>query len=181
MTIETEATSTELDSVDRFLAEWSEDVPELDIEVEGIVDRIYALSKRLRQSADDTFAAYGLNHGEWKVLLALRRTGPPYRRSPGWLAENLCLSSGAMTNRLDRLEQADLVRRLPDPKDRRALQVELTDEGHRVWKESIGAQATKEAGIASALDETEKRELTTLLRKLMLSFERDQQPASLRR
>jgi DNA-binding MarR family transcriptional regulator len=177
VTVETsqkDQTATELDSVDRFLEEWNEDVPELDLEVEGIVDRIYALSKRLRQSADDTFAVYGLNNGEWKVLLALRRTGTPYRRSPGWLAEHLCLSSGAMTNRLDRLEQAGLVQRLPDPKDRRALQVELTEEGHRVWKESIGAQATKEAGIASALDETEKRELTALLRKLMLSFERDQ-------
>jgi DNA-binding MarR family transcriptional regulator len=181
VTIETEEKSADLDSIDRFLAEWNEDVPELDFEVEGIVDRIYNLAKRLRQSADETFAAYGLNHGEWKVLLALRRTGAPYRRSPGWLAEHLCLSSGAMTNRLDRLEQAGLVRRLPDPKDRRALQVELTDEGHRVWKESIGAQATKEASIASALDDEEKRELTALLRKLMLSFERDQQPAGVSR
>jgi len=180
VTVET-SQKEQLDSVDRFLEQWNEDVPELDFEVEGIVDRIYTLSKRLRQSADDTFAAYGINHGEWKVLLALRRTGAPYRRSPGWLAEHLCLSSGAMTNRLDRLEQAELVRRLPDPKDRRALQVELTDEGHRVWQESIGAQAIKEAGIASALDETEKQELTTLLRKLMLSFEQDQQPAAAKR
>ena len=182
MTIETEEQkSADLDSIDKFLSEWNEDVPELDFEVEGIVDRIYTLAKRLRHSADETFAAYGLNHGEWKALLALRRTGAPYRRSPGWLAEHLCLSSGAMTNRLDRLEQAGLVRRLPDPKDRRALQVELTDEGHRVWKESIGAQATKEASLASSLEDSEKRELTALLRKLMLSFERDQQPAGMSR
>jgi DNA-binding MarR family transcriptional regulator len=181
VTIETEQRAADQDSIDRFLAEWNEDVPELDFEVEGIVDRIYALAKRLRQSADDTFAAYGLNHGEWKVLLALRRTGAPYRRSPGWLAEHLTLSSGAMTNRLDRLEQAGLVRRLPDPKDRRALQVELTDEGHRVWQESIGAQATKESEIASTLDTSEKQELTSLLRRLMLSFERDQEPAGAKR
>jgi len=77
-----------------------------------------------------------------------------------------------MTNRIDRLERAGLVRRLPDPKDRRALQVELTDDGHRVWKESTGAQAAKEATIASTLDESEKDELTALLRRLMLSFER---------
>ena len=133
MTIETEEQqSADLDSIDKFLSEWNEDVPELDFEVEGIVDRIYTLAKRLRQSADETFAAYGLNHGEWKALLALRRTGPPYRRSPGWLAEHLCLSSGAMTNRLDRLEQAGLVRRLPDPKDRRANRLFLTASGRQL-------------------------------------------------
>ena len=102
----------------------------------------------------------------------LRRSGAPYRRSPGWLAEHLSLSSGAMTNRLDRLEEAGLVRRLPDPDDRRALKVELTDEGHQVWRDAIGAQAIKEASIASELDAEEKQQLTVLLRRLMLYFER---------
>jgi DNA-binding MarR family transcriptional regulator len=173
MTIETDTATSRLDSIDRFLEEWDEDVPELDPAVEGVVDRIYALSKYLRRSADETFTDFGLNYGEWKALLALRRTGEPYRRSPGWLAEHLNLSSGAMTNRLDRLEEAGLVRRLPDPKDRRALKVELTDEGHRIWRDSIGAQAVKEAEIASTLTEAEKEQLTALLRKLMLSFEAD--------
>jgi DNA-binding MarR family transcriptional regulator len=161
-----------LDSVDRFLEEWNEDVPELDLTVEGIVDRIQHLSKYIKQTADETFASFGLNQGEWKVLHALRRTGAPYRRSPGWLAERLSLSTGAMTNRLDRLEQAGLVRRLPDPKDRRALEVELTKEGHRVWRDSTGSQAEKEAFFAGALDKREKEELTALLRRLMLAFER---------
>jgi DNA-binding MarR family transcriptional regulator len=172
VTIETDRAATELDSVDRFLDSWEEDVPELDLAVEGIVDRILTLTKYLKRSADETFAEFGLNHGEWKVLLALRRSGAPYRRSPGWLAEHLSLSSGAMTNRLDRLEEAGLVRRLPDPNDRRALKVELTDEGHQVWRDSTGAQAIKEASIASELDAEEKQQLTALLRRLMLSFER---------
>ena len=172
MTIETDRAATGLDSVDRFLESWEEDVPELDLAVEGIVDRILTLTKYLKRSADETFAEFGLNHGEWKVLLALRRSGDPYRRSPGWLAEHLSLSSGAMTNRLDGLEEAGLVRRLPDPNDRRALKVELTDEGHQAWRDSIGAQAIKEASIASELDDSEKEQLTALLRRLMLSFER---------
>jgi DNA-binding MarR family transcriptional regulator len=171
VTVESDTAASQLDSVDRFLASWDEDVPELDPVVEGIVDRILALSKYLKRSADETFGAYGLNHGEWKVLLALRRSGDPYRRSPGWLAEHLSLSSGAMTNRLDRLEEAGLVRRLPDPSDRRALKVELTDQGHQTWRESIGAQALKEAEIASTLDDDEKEQLTVLLRRLMRSFE----------
>src|SRR5919109_21629 len=164
-------TATERDSIDLFLDAWNEDIPQLDPTVEGIVDRIYTLSKYLRRTMDETLAAFGLNHGEWKVLLALRRSGPPYRRSPGWLAERAGLSSGAMTNRLDRLEEAGLIRRLPDPDDRRALQVELTPKGHEVWEASTGAQAEKEALVASALDERQKQQLTKLLRRLMLAFE----------
>jgi DNA-binding MarR family transcriptional regulator len=161
------------DSVDRFLEDWNEDVPELDLTVEGIVDRIQQLGKYIRRSADETFAGFGLNDGEWKLLHALRRTGEPYRRSPGWLAERMRLSSGAMTNRLDRLEEAGLIRRLPDPEDRRALKVELTEEGHKIWHECIAAQAEKEALVASTLDVAEKEQLTRLLRRLMLAFERD--------
>jgi DNA-binding MarR family transcriptional regulator len=159
------------DSVDRFLEAWNEDIPQLDPVVEGIVDRIYSLGKYLKRSMEETLAEFELNHGEWKVLAMLRRSGAPYRRSPGWLAERAGLSTGAMTNRLDRLEEAGLVRRLPDPDDRRALQVELTDDGHRIWEASTGAQAQKEALIASALDERQKEQLTKLLRRLMLVFE----------
>jgi DNA-binding MarR family transcriptional regulator len=77
-----------------------------------------------------------------------------------------------MTNRLDRLEEAGFVRRLPDPDDRRSIQVELTDEGHRLIDESIGAQAAKEGVIASTLDDVERKELNALLRRLMLAVER---------
>src|SRR5918999_1368978 len=119
--------AAELDSIDRFLEAWNEDIPQLDPVVEGIVDRIFALGKYLKRSMEETLAEFDLNQGEWKVLLAPRRPAPPYRRSPGWLAEREGLSTGAMTNRLDRLQEAGLVRRLPNPDDRRAIQVELTD------------------------------------------------------
>ena len=79
---------------------------------------------------EETLDEHGLSWGEWKVLGLLRHAGPPYRSSPGYLAERAELSSGAMTNRLDRLEAAGLIRRLPDPTDRRGVQVELTEAGH---------------------------------------------------
>jgi DNA-binding MarR family transcriptional regulator len=91
--------------------------------------------------------------------------------SPGKLAEDIGLSSGAMTNRLDRLEAADLIRRLPDPDDRRALQVELTEAGWQAWQDTVGTQARKEALVANALDPSEKVLLNALLRRLMLEFE----------
>jgi DNA-binding MarR family transcriptional regulator len=159
------------DNVDRMLEVWKHELPDLDLATEGIVERIQKLNKYLDRAMNQTLAEFGLDRGEWHLLGALRRSGPPYRRSPGHLAEDIGLSSGAMTNRLDRLEEAGLVRRLPDPDDRRGLKVELTDAGWQAWQDSTGAQAEKEALVASALDQAEKEALNGLLRRLMLEFE----------
>jgi DNA-binding MarR family transcriptional regulator len=166
----------ERDHIDRFLEE--HELPGVDLEVEGIVDRINGLRRRIHRMLDETLADFGLSDGEYKALNHLRLADPPHRHSVGQLAERAELSSGAMTNRLDRLEKAGLVRRLPDPEDRRGVLVELTAEGHRVWEESVSAQAAKESLIAAALDSEEKRQLNALLRRLMLEFERREQGRS---
>lgn len=166
------ARASEQDHVDRFLESLGDKVPALDLAVEGIVDRIMGLSQRLKHSMEETLAQLGLNYGEWKVLGSLVHAGPPHRRSPGWLSERHGLSSGAMTNRLDQLEKAGFVRRLPDPDDRRGLQIQLTDQGMQIWRDAAGTQAVKEALIASALTDREKEQLNALLRRLMLEFER---------
>src|SRR5881392_3422780 len=159
---------TEQDHVDRWLE--SVDLPGVDKEVEGIVDRINGLRRRFHAMADETLEELGL--GEWKVLTHLRLSGPPHRRSAGALSKQAELSSGAMTNRLDRMEEAGLVKRVPDPEDRRGVQVDLTKEGHAKWEEGLGAQAANESLIAAALTKNEKRELNALLRRLMREFER---------
>jgi DNA-binding MarR family transcriptional regulator len=104
-------------------------------------------------------------------VLGLLRRSPGMRRSPGYLAVHAELSSGAMTNRLDNLEKAGLIRRQPDPNDRRGVQVELTDAGVDAYNESTAAQAAKEQLIASALSAKEKDELNNLLRRLMIVAE----------
>ncbi|HET7857018.1 MAG TPA: MarR family transcriptional regulator [Gaiellaceae bacterium] len=168
-----EAKIAERDHVDRWLETVDlSSIPNLDLEVEGIVDRIMGLQRRFKRSMEETLAEHGLSHGEWKVLGALFRAGEPYQRSAGKLADVCECSSGAMTNRLDRLETEGLVRRLPDPDDRRGVLVELTAKGHEVWNESTGAQARKEALVAGALNKREKKQLNSLLRGLMLEFER---------
>ena len=162
----------ERDHVDRFLDEVKDELPpELDLEIEGIVDRIGGINRRIQRALDETLRDYGLSHTDWRILGALRWAGPPYRRSAGELAKIADLSSGAMTNRLDQLEQAGLVRRLPDPDDRRGVLVEPTEEGHRLRDETVGVQARKEALVISALNERERRQLSTLLRRVMLAFE----------
>ena len=161
------------DHVDRWLENaWLQDIPNLDLEVEGIVDRMNGLSRRFKRALNQTIAEHGLSFEEWDVLGALRRAGPPFRRSAGELAEISDLSSGAMTSRLDRLEKAGLVKRLPDPNDRRGVLIELTKTGQEKWLETTGAGAAQEALMASALTQREKKQLNALLRKLMVEFER---------
>jgi DNA-binding MarR family transcriptional regulator len=160
----------ERDHIDRFLESIRESLPMLDPEVEGIVDRISALSRRFHRALDETLAEFDLDHVEWKLLGILSRR-PEYRTSPGALARMIELSSGAMTNRLDRLEEAGLLRRRPHPNDRRGIQVEITDEGRRLYHDAVGAQAAKEAFVTGTLDEDEKQHLNALLRRLLLEFE----------
>jgi DNA-binding MarR family transcriptional regulator len=168
------AARAEQDHIDRFLEKIAPEMPTLDLAVEGIVDRLMGLSRRLKRMLDETLEDVGLSSGEWKVLCSLRHSGPPYRSSPGRLADNAELSSAAMTNRLDRMEAAGLIRRLPDPTDRRALLVELTDEGRIKWEQAVDAQAAKEALVASALSGREKEQLNALLRRMMIAFERQE-------
>ena len=166
------ATTEARDHVDRFLESIRDVLPMLDPEVEGLVDRIGGLSRRFSRFLDETLAEFKLDHAEWKLLGLLARRGEAYSSSPGKLARMMELSSGAMTNRLDRLEEAGLLRRRPDPNDRRGIQVELTDEGRRVYEDSVGVQARKEALVAAALNDDEKQQLNALLRRLMVEFER---------
>jgi DNA-binding MarR family transcriptional regulator len=159
----------EQDHVDRFLATLSPEL-QVDLEVEGIVDRINGLSRRIKRTMQETTEEHGLGYGEWHLLARLHNSKTPL--SPGELSKRLELSSGAMTNRLDHLERRGLVLRRANPDDRRALLVELTPEGTRLYRETVRAQAEKENVVASALSAEEKQQLNVLLRRLMLAFER---------
>src|SRR5438093_5230457 len=154
----TKAKTQERDHIDRFLESIRERLPMLDPEVEGIVDRNVGLNRRFHRALDETLAEFELDYAEWKLLGLLSREEEVYRSSPGRLARLMELSSGAMTNRLYRLEQAGLIRRLPDPSDRRGTQVELTPKGKRVYEDAIGVQGRKESLVAAALTDAEKKQ-----------------------
>jgi len=165
--------STERDHVDRFLEEISADLPpDLDLTVEGIVDRIGGIQRRIRRMHDETLDQFGLTISDWHVLTALRWAGQPYRRKAGELARRAELTSGAMTSRLDALESDGLVRRLRDPDDRRSVLVELTEKGRQKHEQAMGIQAEKEALLAEALSDREAEELNSLLRRVMITLER---------
>src|SRR6476661_4663336 len=138
-----------IDHLDEMLVVWAREIPDLDPVAEGIVERIQILAKGFDRSMDETLVQFGLDRRAYHLLGRLRSYGPPYRRSPGQLASDMRLSSGTITNRLDRLEEAGLIRRLPDPNDRRGQIIEPTEKGHEAWGNTVGTQAEREQRIAS--------------------------------
>jgi DNA-binding MarR family transcriptional regulator len=160
------------DSIDRFVEDhvWA-DFPSLDPEIEGIVNRMYVLGKYLKRSFDETASEFGINKGELDVLKLLRRAEEPHRLSPSQLSERLHLSSGAMTNRLDRLETQGLIERLPDPSDRRGVLVQLTEKGDEIFHSAIERQIEKEKGLFAPLSKAERDKLSRVLRKLIVEIE----------
>jgi DNA-binding MarR family transcriptional regulator len=158
-----------MDEIDRIVTQWNRVRPDLDVTPTNTLQRITRLSMLQSASFARVFEPYGVTFGEYLVLAALRRAGPPYRMNPTALFNAVILSSGAMTNRLDRLEAMGLVERLPDPTDRRGRLVALTDRGLGLVDTSVADHLENERRLLGALDEKEQSQLAGLLRKLLLS------------
>jgi DNA-binding MarR family transcriptional regulator len=157
------------DEVDRIVAQWNSVRPDLDVSPTHTLQRITRADLLQTMSFAEVFGRYGLTWGEYLVLAALRRAGPPYRMNPTTLFNSVVLSSGAMTNRLDQLEEMGLVQRLPDPNDRRGRLVELTPKGRALVDKAVVDHLANEERLLSGLSESERARLADLLRKLLLS------------
>lgn len=159
------------DHVDHLIDQWKRERPDLDVSPMGIIARMSRLSRFLERSINSVQAHYRINESQFGVLAALRRAGSPYCLSPTELYNSLLISSGAMTNRLDRLTTAGLIRRVPDPSDGRSMLVQLTSRGHRLIDEAAAAHYENEHRLLASLPVSEKKALAGLLRKLLLEFE----------
>jgi DNA-binding MarR family transcriptional regulator len=140
--------------------------PQIDPEVEGIVNRVDKINRYVQNTFRASLGEANLTKEEWKVLLALYGTV----RSHGWLCRDLDVSTGAMTNRLDKLERRGLIQRSPDPNDRRGVLLELTPAGLDHMEEYINIGATRERELLDGLTATDKQELNRLLSKLLVSL-----------
>jgi DNA-binding MarR family transcriptional regulator len=160
------------DRVDRLMAQWQRQRPDLDHGPLAVIGRITLLAHLLAGELDRTYAAYGTNAGGFDVLAALRRSGPPHRLSPTALFQQLLISSGGMTHRVDKLEAAGLVERLPDPTDRRSLLVGLTPRGLALIDEAIAVHLANEERLLADLAPHQREELAGLLRRLVRSLDR---------
>jgi DNA-binding MarR family transcriptional regulator len=159
------------DPVDEILAQWQKERPDLDVSPMGIIGRMTRLAKYLTIEIGKTFAQFGLNPGEFDVLATLRRSGKPYQLSPTELYNSMMVSSGTMTNRIDGLEKEKLVKRMPDPNDRRGTLIQLTEKGFALIEKTVEAHVKNEHRILEALNEAELEALTILMRKLLVSLE----------
>lgn len=159
------------DEVDRLVREWHAQRPDLDVRPLEVLSRIWRLARHLDRARASAFAGPGLEPWEFDVLSALRREGPPHQLSPGRLLQDTMVTSGTMTNRIDRLEAADLVRRRPDPQDKRGVLVTLTDEGRERADAALDALLSKEQALLTGLNAEQRRTLADLLRTLLAPFD----------
>jgi DNA-binding MarR family transcriptional regulator len=159
------------DHVDRVRAAWARERPELDTEPVEIVARVGRIAQRLDRELERVFADYGLTRESFDVLATLRRAGAPYRLSPTELYRTLMRTSGAVTNRLKRLEDAGLVSRVADAADGRGLLVELTPAGRAVIDRVAPLHLANEQRLLAGLSADDRAALAGLLRKLALTLE----------
>jgi DNA-binding MarR family transcriptional regulator len=155
------------DEVDDLVAAWHTERPDLDVEPLQVLSRVSRLARHLDRARRAAFASHGLEPWEFDVLSALRRQGPPYQLTPGALLRATLVTSGTMTNRIDQLAKAGLVRRRPDPQDRRGVLVTLTGQGQRRADEALADLLISEHGLLNGLGAADRRTLADLLRILL--------------
>lgn len=159
------------DPVDLIVAQWRAIRADLDLRAMAIVGRLGRLAGVLQREIAGALDAHELAIADFDVLAALRRAGPPHRLNPSHFAKALMLTSGTITNRLDRLEARGLIERLDDPDDRRGTLVALTAKGKAAVDAAVGDHVANEARLLTGLTKTERAELDRLLRKLLASLE----------
>ena len=159
------------DDVDVLISAWQRERPDLDVAPLQVLSRVTRLAHHLDQARRQAFSSHGLDTWEFDVLAALRRAGAPYALSPGRLGTQTLVTSGTMTNRIDRLEARGLVRREPDPDDRRGVRVVLTDTGRTHVDAALQDLVAREHALLSALDDLQQTELAELLRPLLAAFD----------
>ena len=161
------------DEVDRLVAAWGRERPDLDVRPLEVLSRVTRLSRHLDRARRTAFAEHQLEVWEFDVLAALRRAGRPYVLSPGQLLGQTLVTSGTMTNRIDRLESRGLVQRMPDPADRRGVHVRLTPRGKERVDSALADLLAREKELLAALTPRQQEMLSGLLRQLVRPFEVD--------
>lgn len=155
------------DGVDRILEQWARERPDLDAEAMGIFGRILRIARAAGDAATATYARFGITRGDFDVLATLRRAGEPFALSPSALSASLMLTSGGITQRVDRLDHADLVTRTPDRSDRRGQIVALTPKGRDLVDAAVTAGLKTQQQLLDPLLPATRRELDRCLRQLL--------------
>jgi DNA-binding MarR family transcriptional regulator len=161
------------DEVDRLIEAWRRERPDLDVAPMEVLSRVTRLARHLDRARSQAFETHGLESWEFDVLAALRRAGKPYQLSPGRLLKETLVTSGTMTNRVDRLTARGLVERLPDPGDRRGVLVQLTDTGRDSVDAAMADLLAHERTLLGGISERDQQKIARVLRELVGPFDQE--------
>ncbi|MEZ8824488.1 MarR family transcriptional regulator [Vibrio amylolyticus] len=160
-----------MDAIERVVEQWAIEKPELDTQPMAMLGRLLRVSKHLETQVAETHKEYDLKLGEFDVLATLRRSGKPYNLTPSELIDSMMLTSGAMTNRLDKLEKKGLIERTHSKEDRRSVFVKLTKDGLVLIDEMMGKHVDVQTQLVESLSAPQKKQLNQLLTVWLAQFE----------
>jgi DNA-binding MarR family transcriptional regulator len=161
------------DQVDRLVAAWRRERPDLDVEPLEVLSRLSRLARHLELARRAAFVELGLALWQFDVLTALRRAGPPYKLTPGDLLADTLVSSGTMTHRVDQMEAIGWVSRQADPADGRVVRVRLTASGRTVVDAAMDNLVARERRLLGTLTAAERADLARLLRRVLEPFDEE--------
>ncbi|HUW77935.1 MAG TPA: MarR family transcriptional regulator [Candidatus Nanopelagicaceae bacterium] len=166
------------DEVDRIVAEWRQERPDLDVSALEVLSRVTRLARHLDRARKSAFAKHNLETWSFDVLAGLRRAGAPYELSPGQLLQETLVTSGTMTNRIDRLQELGLVERRPEPNDGRGILVSLTPAGKTLVDDALDDLLASEENLLSNLLKEERIQLAEMLCTVLTPFDSADQPST---
>jgi DNA-binding MarR family transcriptional regulator len=161
-----------MDQIDRIIAQWARERPELDTGPMAVMGRLARLTLHWQREVERTLGQHGLTAASFDVLAALRRAGAPYQLSPGDLLATMMITSGTMTHRLDQLEKAGMIRRGKNPDDGRGVLISLTETGFATVEAAVGDHVAQQHRLMAALPVADRQVLETNLARLLA----DQEP-----
>jgi len=160
-----------MNKINNIIKQWNNERPDLDVSSMELIGRFKKINSLLVKEMDKTFTEYDLNHASFDVLATLRRSGKPYALSPNELLATMMVTSGTMTNRIDRLVKTGLVKRIANPNDGRGFIISLTDSGFSLIDKAVTAHVETQTKLTSGLSAKEQQQLNVLLSKFLNSFE----------
>ncbi len=159
-----------MDHIDKIIAQWRAERPDLEVSAMAVIGRLARIYRLTAAEMEKNFHAFGLSHSGFDVLATLRRSGNPYALLPKDLITNTMVTSGTMTNRIDQLEKAGLITRVPSQTDKRSCLVTLTDEGLAVIEQAIVKHVELQNQLLVGLSSKEREQLNQLLKGLLASL-----------
>lgn len=163
-----------MDGVDKIIAQWNRERPELDVEPMALIGRLMRIASHISKGMGETLLEYDLNGASFDVLATLRRSGAPFALSPTDLMTTMMITSGTMTNRIDQLVKRNFVERIANEHDGRGFLITLTGEGFTLIDEVVGAHVKTQEKLVSGFSKADQKAMNQLMKTYLEDIEKNQ-------